>query len=173
VIGGKHPWWSLHRPRDPAIFQSPKFIGLTTTKTIELVYDPDHNAFVTDAMYVMSLQDEYDPWAFMAILQSKTFLFLYRVSNQGESRVIPQIKASKLQPLPCPLAKTSDLITRQLSKLCQRMFALNYELRTCQHPYDKTQLGRRIQAADREIDKIVYQRYGLTKQEIDLIEGRP
>jgi hypothetical protein len=35
---GKHPWWSLHRPREPYIFASPKFIGLTTKKTIELVY---------------------------------------------------------------------------------------------------------------------------------------
>lgn len=28
VSQGKHPWYSLHRPRDPEIFQSPKFIGL-------------------------------------------------------------------------------------------------------------------------------------------------
>jgi hypothetical protein len=170
VIAGKHPWWSLHRPRDPDIFKSPKFIGLTTIKTIELVYDPDRNAFATDAMYVMSLRDEYDPWAFMAILQSRMFLFVYRVSNQGESRVIPQIKASKLQPLPCPPAETSEPVACELSRLCQQMFALNSELRGCRHPYDGARLGREIEATDREIDRIVYELYGITKRETDVIE---
>jgi hypothetical protein len=39
AVQGKHPWWALHRPRDPQIFTSPKFVGLTTSKTIELVAD--------------------------------------------------------------------------------------------------------------------------------------
>src|SRR5262249_44491214 len=30
VRSGKHPWWSLHRSREREIFESPKFIGLTT-----------------------------------------------------------------------------------------------------------------------------------------------
>jgi hypothetical protein len=121
-------------------------------------------------MYVMSLRDEYDPWAFMAILQSRMFLFVYRVSNQGESRVIPQIKASKLQPLPCPPAETSEPVACELSRLCQQMFALNSELRGCRHPYDGARLGREIEATDREIDRIVYELYGITKRETDVIE---
>ena len=39
VADKKHPWYALHRPRNPEIFKSPKLIGLTTTKRIELVYD--------------------------------------------------------------------------------------------------------------------------------------
>jgi hypothetical protein len=50
VVQRKHPWWSLHRPRDPQIFASPKLIGLTTTKTIELLYDEESSVYVTDAM---------------------------------------------------------------------------------------------------------------------------
>jgi hypothetical protein len=39
VASGKHPWWALHRARDSEIFDSPKFIELTTTKRIELIFD--------------------------------------------------------------------------------------------------------------------------------------
>src|SRR5205823_8780495 len=49
VVQNKHPWWALHRPRDPQIFASPKFIGLTTSKTIQLVYDENASVYVTDA----------------------------------------------------------------------------------------------------------------------------
>jgi hypothetical protein len=49
VSGRKHPWWALHRSRDPRIFEAPKFIGLTTSKRIELIYDADASVFVTDA----------------------------------------------------------------------------------------------------------------------------
>ena len=51
------------------------------------------------------LKPGYDPLA-LAVLQSHLFLFLYRVSNLGESRVIPQVKAAKLQTFSEP-----DLIT--------------------------------------------------------------
>ena len=81
VREGKHPWYSLHRPRNPEIFSSPKFIGLTTTKTIELIYDETDNIFVTDAMYVFRLKEGFNPWVCMAILSSKAFLFFYRVAN--------------------------------------------------------------------------------------------
>ncbi len=46
VAEGKHPWWALHRPRDPSIFAAPKFIGLTTSKTIELIYDAARGVYV-------------------------------------------------------------------------------------------------------------------------------
>ncbi len=102
VKKGKHPWWCVHRAREPQIFASPKFIGLTTKKTIELVYDEKDSLYVTDAMYVFGVKPDVDSWAAMAVLQSKLFLFLYRVSNQGESRVIPQVKAAKLYGIPFP-----------------------------------------------------------------------
>ena len=99
VLQGKHPCWALHRPRNPEIFSSPKLIGLTTSKTIELVYDPVDSVCVTDAMYVFRLLPEYDPWACMTILQSKAFLFLYRVANQGGSSPESSVISSKTATL--------------------------------------------------------------------------
>ncbi len=81
VQDGKHPAWALHRPRKSEIFDSPKFIGLTTSKTIEVVYDADKSLCVTDAMYVFKTSSDIDHRMVLAIVSSKIFLFLYRISN--------------------------------------------------------------------------------------------
>ncbi len=166
----RHPWWCLHRPRDSQIFSSPKFIGLTTTKRIELVYDENSSVYVTDAMYVFGLKPHIDPWACMATLHSKLFLFLYRVANQGESRVIPQVKASKLETLPFPEVQTTHAIISQLNRCCKAMLLLNREVGTTRNPNDKTRLQREINATDRQIDQLVYELYGLTEEEIKIVE---
>jgi transcriptional regulator of met regulon len=170
VSEDKHPWWSLHRPRDPSIFESPKFIGLTTSKSIEVIYDNNRSVFVTDAMYVFNILPEYDPYAFMAILHSKLLLFLYHVANQGESRVIPQIKASKLEPLPYPACEPSSPRLKRLRDLYQSMLALRKQLATTKGLDDRIRLQRQIDATDREIDRLVYDLYGLTEEEIRIVE---
>ena len=144
VDQGKHPWWSLHRARGETIFQSPKFVGLTTSKTIELVYDESQNLVVTDAMYVFKFRPEVDPYVALAILQSKAFLFFYRVANQGESRVIPQVKASKLSSLPFPLATRSGADLGDLRKLSLEMFRLsrkNASVKTTQEEVNRRKGG--------------------------------
>jgi type I restriction-modification system DNA methylase subunit len=171
VVQGKHPWWALHRPRNPQIFASPKFIGLTTSRSIQLIYDVDASIYVTDAMYVFSILPEHDPWAFMAILQSRLFLFLYHIANQGESRVIPQVKASKLISLPYPAHKGSQPIKAKLSQLSQDMFMLHKQLAATKLAYEKSAHQRQIARKDQQIDMLVYELYGLTEEEIKMVEG--
>ena len=38
-------------------------------------------------------------------------------------------------------------------------------------PYEKTRLEREIKATDNQIDQLVYQLYGLTEEEITIVEG--
>ena len=171
VKEGKHPWWTLHRPRDSQIFASPKIIGLTTTKTIELIYDPRDSLCVTDAMYVFHAPTDWDAWTLMAMMQSKLFQFLYRTANQGESRVIPQVKASKLETLPVPLCNTSNLISVRLREHTEQMLAAKKELAKAKTEKDRTYYESKCAALDRQIDRLVYDLYGLTDEEIEIVEG--
>jgi len=167
VVGKKHPWWALHRPRNPDIFTPPKLIGLTTTKAIELVLDESVGLYVTDAMYVFAPKSGIDPRVLMGVMQSKLFHFLYKVENMGEARVIPQIKASKLLTLPIPSLTRSD----QLIELVDSMLALNKQLAAAKSEAQKNVIQRQIYATDKEIDRLVYELYGLTEKEIKIIEG--
>jgi len=170
VKDSKHPWWALHRPRNPDIFRSPKFVGLTTAKTIAVIYDEKKSLFVTDAMYVFSVKADFDPWALMAILHSRAFLFLYRLANQGEGRVIPQVKASKLQELPIPSPDRMPAEMEQLRKLCERLIAVN-SVKVGKKAFStEDRLERQRASIGRQIDEIVYRLFGLSKRDISLIE---
>jgi hypothetical protein len=48
---------------------------------------------------------------------------------------------------------------------------LHKRLAQAKSPDDKTRLQRQIDATDREIDRLVYDLYGLTEEEIALVEG--
>ena len=168
---GKHPWWSLHRPRNAAIFEASKFIGLTTAKTIELVFDAEGSLYVTDAMYVFQIERSYDPWVVSAVLQSRPFLWLYRVANQGESRVIPQVKASKLESLPYPKYQSHNRDIAKLRDYAKRMFELNTRKRSPKlAPSQLDRLEREIAWTDEQIDDLVYELYGITDEERKIIE---
>jgi hypothetical protein len=56
-------------------------------------------------------------------------------------------------------------------KLVEQMLDLHKHLAAAKTPHDKTVIGRQIAATDRQIDKLVYQLYGLTEDEIRIVEG--
>ena len=55
--------------------------------------------------------------------------------------------------------------------LVEQMLALRQQLNQPQTPQQKTMLQRQIEFADRAIDKLVYELYGLTDKEIRIVEG--
>lgn len=59
---------------------------------------------------------------------------------------------------------------RQLMNHVQRMLDQNKRIEKAKTPQAKTVLQRQIEATDRQIDELVYTLYGLTKEEIELVE---
>ena len=51
------------------------------------------------------------------------------------------------------------------------MLALHKQLAAAKTETDRTIFQRQIDATDREIDALVYQLYGLTEEEIQVVEG--
>lgn len=49
---------------------------------------------------------------------------------------------------------------------------LHEELPKARTPHDKELIERRISATDKQIDSLVYELYGLTEDEIKIVEGR-
>jgi len=55
--------------------------------------------------------------------------------------------------------------------LVETMLDLHKQLAAAQRPDHKEQLDRQIAATDRQIDALVYELYGLTDEEIRIVEG--
>ena len=56
--------------------------------------------------------------------------------------------------------------------LVEQMLDLHTKLAAEQMPHVKTVLQRQIEATDRQIDLLVYELYGLTDEEIAIVEQR-
>lgn len=170
VLTKKHPWYSLHRPRNEDIFLSPKFVGLTTTKRIIVNLDEKNNYYVTDALYLFRI-NKYNPFCVLGIINSQLFQFLYQVSSLGEQRVIPQIKAAKLYGIPFPEKLDSNRSRyNKMIDLVKAILELNRKLSIFKTEHEKTIIQRQINATDRQIDQLVYKLYGLTGEEIKIVE---
>ena len=55
-------------------------------------------------------------------------------------------------------------------KLVEQMLELHQKLAAARTPQEKTALERQIAATDAQIDRLVYDLYGLTEDEIKLVE---
>ncbi len=59
----------------------------------------------------------------------------------------------------------------RMVELVKRMLDLQKQLAETKEPQSKTVLQRQIEATDRQIDELVYELYGLTEEEIKIVEG--
>jgi hypothetical protein len=73
---------------------------------------------------------------------------------------------------PLPTAKTGHdkILYDQMVQLVDRMLLLNKPLPTAKTGHEKTILQRQIDATDGQIDRLVYELYGLTDEEIKIVE---
>jgi type II restriction/modification system DNA methylase subunit YeeA len=51
------------------------------------------------------------------------------------------------------------------------MLELNKKITGVKNPEEKTRIQRQINSTDEQIDKLVYELYGLTDEEIRIVEG--
>ena len=56
--------------------------------------------------------------------------------------------------------------------LVEQMLSLNKQLQTAKTDHEKTSLQRQIDVTDKQIDLLVYELYGLTEDEIRIVEGQ-
>jgi hypothetical protein len=55
--------------------------------------------------------------------------------------------------------------------LVERMLALYERLAEAKIERERTVIGHQISATDRQIDRLVYELYGLTEEEIEVVEA--
>jgi hypothetical protein len=91
-----------------------------------------------------------------------------------EGRALAQVKPTILAALPIRNVDGRNVEERAQQKTLmaqvERMLNLKKQLSTARAPHEKTALQRQIDTADRNIDASVYEIYGLTEKEIEIVE---
>jgi hypothetical protein len=113
---------------------------------------------------------------FLGILNSRVCSTFIKTHNINVDRaVFPKINVNTLESLPVPRLEDLDQQNKfsydRMVKLVDRMLDLHKQLSKVETPYDRDVLQRQIDATDKQIDRLVYELYGLTEEEIKIVEG--
>ena len=138
------------------------------TITDEELYNTQ-NAFNLLAKQGVSL--EY----LLAVINSKLMTFYHRKKFLDEFKMRFQkilIKDARRFPIRVITqgSKADQTTHDKLVALVEKMLTLHQQLAAAKTPQDTTLLQRQIAATDRQIDQLVYALYGLTDEEIALVE---
>jgi hypothetical protein len=167
-------WWELRACSYYDYFEKPKIIFPDITKEPRFVLDTD-GRYLTNTAYCLGTADLY----LLGILNSRLFWFaISHISipfgvraGQYRYRLIYQyMEKVPIRPLDFSIPADKNLHDR-LVQLVEHMLALHKQLADARTDHDKNLIQRQIEATDRQIDRLVYDLYGLTEEEIAVVEG--
>jgi len=127
-------------------------------------------------LYVVRSSSDVPERFLLGILNSRLIsrLYLSQVSQAAKDD-FPQVTIRDILGLPFPLAALrtprGNAHRERMVDLVESMLALHRRLGTRRTQHDRTVTQRQIEAADRQIDRLVYELYGLTEEEIAVVEG--
>ncbi|MFA6901616.1 MAG: N-6 DNA methylase [Gallionellaceae bacterium] len=174
------PW--LSQPREPSMFSRPRILIREITSqppyciNATLVNDTFLNN--KSILNVLEPSDNVDRLKVLcAVLNSRLMSECYRAfAVKAVRKLFPKIVINNLREFPIPAKLGESLQNRALDfrkiiALVDLMMDIHQRLATAKTPQDTTLLQRQITATDNQIDQLVYQLYGLTEDEIALVEG--
>ncbi len=111
-------------------------------------------------------------FAMLAILNSRLLsrLYLSQVA-QATKDDFPQVTIADVMALPVPSPAKEQMA--MLAQFAKKLIALNPKLRAAKSDAERKTLQNAVTATDQQIDELVYELYGLTQDEIKLVEGTP
>jgi type I restriction-modification system DNA methylase subunit len=162
----------LAAPRDPENFSGEKIlIRKIIGKTLIATYVPE-TSYCNTLLFVLKLKDKsYSYKSILAILNSSLFGWYFRKKFQiTDEDTFPQIMIRDVLQFPIPL-----LIKKkggELATLTETMLQLQQQKQQITLPNRIEQSDQRIAHTDNAINQKVYQLYGLTEEEIKIVEGK-
>ncbi len=166
-------WWEL-RPCDYyAYLEAPKLIFPDICKAPRFTLDTT-GIYLANTAYCLGTDDRY----LLGILNSRLFWFVIsHISipfgvRAGEYRYRLIYQYMEKVPIRVIDAKNKDdgVTHAAMLKLTDKMLVLHQQLAAAKTPQDSTLLQRQIAATDTQINQLVYALYGLTGEEVALIE---
>jgi hypothetical protein len=108
----------------------------------------------------------------MGVLNSRLISYLYiNQVTQASKDDFPQVTIKDVLSLPFPALSKNKARHDRMVALVEQMLSLHKKLAAAKAEHDKTILQRQIDATDHLIDQLVYELYGLTEEEIRIIES--
>ena len=168
---GSYKWYEIQDTIDYyQEFEKPKIIYAEIATRGQFTFDS--NSFFSDTTsYIMGSDSEY----LLGILNSKLFTFLFSNTSSEIRGGFFRWKRQYISPIPIRMLdlsnSTDKAIHDHITHLVKSMLALHKQLASANSVSQREIIQRQIDATDAEIDRLVYELYGLTEEEIAVVEG--
>lgn len=163
VSNGRIRWFDLWWPRQQGIFEEEKIVVPQRSSENTFGYNESEWYAASDVFFITKAKKGYELKYILALLNSKLYyVWLYnRGKRKGE---ILELIATPLSEI--PIKKTEDKIQQQFITIVDKILAI-----TQTDDYLSNQdKQNRVKAYQNEIDQLVYKLYGLTEEEIKMVE---
>ena len=175
VAKGAYPWWRFERPRNKAVFDA--------GEKLIVPYRAEHNRFAYDNAQCFNdggdiraiVVKEHSPYSIKALLVLLNsalldWYFGFIGKAKGKSREYFNKPLAEI-PLPALEGKTLEEANAALARLADAMLSAVQKEQTAVSEEDKRIARQRINALDAQINALVYKLYGLTDEEIEVVEN--
>ena len=159
AVNGKIKWYSLNWPRRKKLFELPKILIRQTANKILAAYD-EEQWYCLKSGLIIQLPERCDISYFylLGLLNSRVIDFLYRDLVNEDVRIFPEVKPIQLFKL--PIEKGDSMSREKIEGLVKEII----------HSKQRDPAAD-TRALETEIDRLVYALYGLTAEEIEIVEG--
>lgn len=156
---GTRAWHVLFRSRYESLFIKPKIIFRQTGDRIFAAVDRVAGYYCIDSVNVGQIKKEHHELLdyFVGLFNSKLMVFFYQEISQEKGRVLAQVKPNRIRCLPVKIGTVQQC--KVIVDLVNRISALMHK--------DQPQ---NISELETQLDRVIYQLYGLSKDEIAMVE---
>jgi len=169
-------WYAFGRNQNLAEMDQSKILVPDIAAAASFVFDENGEyAFTSGYGIILKEGTNYSPLYILGLLNSKLLdLYLKKISTVMRGGYI-RFFSQYIEQLPIRTINFSDPADKarhdRMVALVTQMLDLNKKLQDARLEQDKTLLSRQIEATDAAIDNLVYELYGLTAEEIGIVEG--
>ncbi len=166
----KYGHW-LAEPRQPQKYEGEKIlIRKIIGKTLIATFIPE-TSYCNTLLFVLKIKSNanisYNH--LLGILNSQFIGWYFRKKFQiSADDTFPQIMIRDILQFPIP--NTDKIGHNTMIKLVDQMLELHKQRASAKTDHDKIATQRQIDATDRQIDLLVYELYGLTEEDIKIVE---
>jgi type I restriction-modification system DNA methylase subunit len=175
------PW--LAHPRQPHFFEGPRILVREITGSglhkIHAAYTEEdyinYKTILNVKLHQESRIEGYQDFYILGLLNSSVLSWYFpRASNKVVTKTFPRISILDMKRFIIPLVafanKSEKARHDKIVALVEKMVSLSKRLTEVKTDHEKTALQRQIDATDQQIDQLVYELYGLTEEEIKIVE---
>ena len=157
---GKRAWHVLFRGRYEGLYGKPKILFRQTGDEIIAAVDRNTGYYCINSVHIGLVKPDYHDLLdyLVGLLNSKLITFYYREISQEKGRVLAEVKPQRIRSLPISMGTPQQ--REYIAKLVDRILAAKRE-----NPVADTS------ELEKQIDQLVYKLYGLTEEEIKIVEN--